>query len=629
MRRKSKKYISNNLIALIIVLVTLSSLFVDYLAYQRAKHRVLGEVVSSGTIDLCLNRKPSLASNCQSTATVGTAYNCDIDNEENQTLTASDNTSLFDVPSNGKISFTPTSNQTGSHTIEMNVSDNSGCSNSNNTLLLNLAISEAAGSGGGGGAGGGGGGAGGGGGGGGGAPEPTNEAAFFQRRFDYVAGGATLTIDNANKDIPIYKVVIEVKNNLFDVDFKASTLKGNPTIFEPSLKVYKFLGVKTANMKASDASRTTIYFKVRKDWLLAAKVSENSILLFRFDSKWDSLPTKLVLSDAQYAYYESQTNGFGNFAIGLNEPPSADFATDKDIIKIPLKQTETKTVSFKVKNLANAKIDVSLGTDSGKYVSIKDKSISIGLGEEKEISFDVKVDDEPNVYTAKIFLASSTSKKEIKLILEVQPIVSLFDVKVLVANQFKQVQKGSIVAANIGLINIGEPAKATLFYSVRDLNNAEITSNEETLYVKEPVLITRELGLPEDISVGKYIFYVSLISGSNKAFATDVFEVVKVSFVQAPLQFQFNFVWLIAIVLALLLIITIYNLVVYMKKAKRLILVSPEKMREISLEKAKIQKKLDSLMQAYKSRFISGKAYEKGKRKLQKMINDLNSRISK
>src|SRR3989344_9094147 len=118
MKRKSSSksqliHISNNLIALIAVLATVVSLIVDYSVYQNAKSRLAGDVVSTGNVELCLNHRPDL-SNCQITAPVGALYACNIDEDINQILTVSDNSSLFNAPSGGSINFIPASPNVGS-----------------------------------------------------------------------------------------------------------------------------------------------------------------------------------------------------------------------------------------------------------------------------------------------------------------------------------------------------------------------------------------------------------------------------------------------------------------------------------------------------------------------------------
>ncbi len=506
MKRKNKNkskikkrlvHISNNLIALMAVLVTMASIIVDYNIYQNAKSRLAGEVVSTGIVGLCLNNRPGLA-NCQSTAAVGTLYTCNIDEDTSQILTVSDNSSLFSAPSGGSINFTPASANVGFHAIRIDVSDNSGCSNSDNTLLLNLTINGTTStpSGGtvGGGAGGGAGG--GGGGGGGGAPNlPLNETA-----------------------------------------------------------------------------------------------------------------------------------------------PLAEFVVDRDMIKIILKQYETKTSSFQIKNTANIEIDVSIDTDLGKYITFEDKIITLGPGEERWISFDAKVADEPGIYTGRISLISVYQKKEIKLVLEVHSVVSLFDVKVSVQKQYRQVKQGDTVAADIALINIGDPTEVKLYYSIMDLNNKNIVSSEETIYAKEPLMISRELKPPEDINIGKYLFYVRLTAGSNKAFATDIFEVVKVPFINFPALFNFEIKVAVILIFVVLLIATYYN--INRRKLKKegqkdvsgfdielsLHKINPKRLENL---RNKINKELDVLNADYQSDYISFEEYKKKKGKIGKSTGKIKNQLGK
>jgi len=429
-----------------------------------------------------------------------------------------------------------------------------------------------------------------------------------------------VNIDDPN--IAITKLGVLVNTNLNDVEIKVASLKDKPTKKRAALRVYQYDSIINTNIKDSQTDKITISFRVPKTWLSENNLEAKDIGIFRYnDGEWNQLTSKIIGSDVNYTHYEAITPGFSYYAFGVGTLIE-QFTVEKEIIKIVLEQSERKTFYFKLKNAGNDIITVTIDTDLAEYISFEDKVITLKPGEEKEVSFNVRVEDSPNVYLGKIFLISDFLEKEIELILEVHPAFSLFDVKVLVQKQYKQVNRGQIVAADIALVNLGETKEATLFYSIRDLNNEDIVSKEEMIFIKEPVIISRELKLPDDIKADKYFFYVSLTSGSDKEFATDVFEVVKKPPIEFFTRFSFLIRLLIIFVLVTLLAITYYNFILYKKKIK----ISPKKMEKIAAKRAKIQEKLDSLAEAYNSGFIRKKSYENSKKELEDIIKNLNER---
>ncbi len=95
-----------------------------------------------GTSSLCIDKPPTLTAIADQTATTGTAFTLQVsaaDAGEN-TLTYSDNTSLFAISQTGLISFTPASATT--ETVLITVSDNAGCASYSVTDSFTITIAE-------------------------------------------------------------------------------------------------------------------------------------------------------------------------------------------------------------------------------------------------------------------------------------------------------------------------------------------------------------------------------------------------------------------------------------------------------------------------------------------------------
>ena len=138
--------ISNNVIAIVAILFMLLSISVNTIVIKTITFTGKTVQSGSGTLELCYNTPPTLSIGCAATATVDSAYTCDIDatdSDSGQTHTFADNTTLFDIgAATGIILFTPSSAAT--ETIKINVTDDSSCTNNNGTGTFSLTISEAA-----------------------------------------------------------------------------------------------------------------------------------------------------------------------------------------------------------------------------------------------------------------------------------------------------------------------------------------------------------------------------------------------------------------------------------------------------------------------------------------------------
>ncbi len=149
-KRASKEVLPvNNILAILVVLFTITSVISSYNAYQNSKNtlqEMTGEVVTDGAqARLCVNKQPSIVQNCSAYATVGTGYYCDVDSidPDNDTIVFNDNTSLFDIDTEtGEIIFTPAAGDVGTHNILVTALDGKGCSNSNAFFIFTITISE-------------------------------------------------------------------------------------------------------------------------------------------------------------------------------------------------------------------------------------------------------------------------------------------------------------------------------------------------------------------------------------------------------------------------------------------------------------------------------------------------------
>ncbi|MBU2443939.1 MAG: PGF-pre-PGF domain-containing protein, partial [Nanoarchaeota archaeon] len=131
----------------------------------------------------------------------------------------------------------------------------------------------------------------------------------------------TMNVNNA--DIDVLAITLNVKNELSNVEIKVELLPGKPASIPtaPIGKVYEYMEISTKNLKNDDLEGTaTIEFRVKKSWLTQNGVSKENVVLQRYTTNWDDLPTSVQREDSEYVYFTAQTHGFSIFAIGTKEP---------------------------------------------------------------------------------------------------------------------------------------------------------------------------------------------------------------------------------------------------------------------------------------------------------------------
>ena len=128
--------------ALALIVINLISTFLMLQQTATLTVPLTGKASSSGEVQLCINRPPSITAIADQTGTEGTAFTLQVTATEpdGQTLTYYDNTSLFAIDQTGLISFTPSFDSAGTYSILITVQD-SGCVqfNASDDFLLTIA----------------------------------------------------------------------------------------------------------------------------------------------------------------------------------------------------------------------------------------------------------------------------------------------------------------------------------------------------------------------------------------------------------------------------------------------------------------------------------------------------------
>lgn len=105
---------------------------------------------------------------------------------------------------------------------------------------------------------------------------------------------------------------------------KLTVLEARPQNTTSLENVYKYIRIKPENIILNNA---ILEFKIPNKWM--NDYNNEFIVLSRYTTRWDDLPTRYKRSDENYTYFQSTTPGFSDFAIR-----STQYAQNKTIQQI-------------------------------------------------------------------------------------------------------------------------------------------------------------------------------------------------------------------------------------------------------------------------------------------------------
>ena len=235
----------------------------------------------------------------------------------------------------------------------------------------------------------------------------------------------------------------------------------------------------------------------------------------------------------------------------------SNFSLTLDLIKISLVQGKTKTTGFKISNTGDTTQRIRIEPHEFPLALFLDEiEFSLAPGESKTITVDISAMKElpPEIYSGKIYIKSGSITRVVRLIVEVEPRVALFDIIVRLPRASKRgILRGEEVQADISMFNMGDlkPVDVELEYSIKDIEGNVITGRTETLAVETENGITRGLQIPEGAEFGDYLFYAKITYANEKAVASELFEVVK----ERPSLIKYYFPYVLGIGIGIVLFI--------------------------------------------------------------------------
>lgn len=221
--------------------------------------------------------------------------------------------------------------------------------------------------------------------------------------------------------------------------------------------------------------------------------------------------------------------GGGGGAILPAEVTEADFSISPSSLHFQLTLGDSSSESIIVTNTGSQELSFS-ATLSGEsqYLSLSDNSFSLAPGQQKIIVVTAS-GNKVGSYVGEIRISAGGITKTAPFLMDVESTQTLFDVKLDILSEYKQVVRGTALRMQATLINIGagKNAKVQVTYLIKDISGKIIHESSESLIVEQQLSYLKEIKIPELVSLGDYIAIVELRYSNSFAVSSELFRVVE------------------------------------------------------------------------------------------------------
>ena len=218
------------------------------------------------------------------------------------------------------------------------------------------------------------------------------------------------------------------------------------------------------------------------------------------------------------------------FLIQKNYSQKEDFSinTNTILLKLTIPIGGESETAVKITNEEKEQeFDVSFVSLAG-IGSLNEKSFTLAKGETKDIKLFFKdTKNEAKIYAGQLVIKSSNSEKKIPIILNVEDRNSEFAIIQEIIPKYEDVYPGGKFGVKIKIYNVenNDLYSVMAVYSIKNLNDEIISSEEESLVVQGNIELNKIIDIPSTLPQGNYIFITSLDSEGVKTSAGQLFSV--------------------------------------------------------------------------------------------------------
>tara|TARA_Y100000034_G_scaffold132410_1_gene195323 strand:- start:707 stop:1909 length:1203 start_codon:yes stop_codon:yes gene_type:complete len=257
------------------------------------------------------------------------------------------------------------------------------------------------------------------------------------------------------------------------------------------------------------------------------------------------------------------------------------FSINTILLKLNIPVGSESISSVKVTN--NEKIEQTFEVyfdDKNSFAYTKDKKFTLGPGQSKEVEINFRdVNGNAEIYAGKLVIETELLIREIPIILGVEEEGHAFVIIQSSIPKYQDVYPGGKIGVEIRVFNVENDLSHNVEskYSIKNLNNELILSEEENLLIKENFGIAKTIDAPETLPYGYYVFVTSIDYNGTRSIAGYLFNVSPKK--QGIVNFDF-FVIIISI-----FIIAILFLFFYFIKTRDVLILQLKKQQNKELER--------------------------------------------
>jgi hypothetical protein len=205
------------------------------------------------------------------------------------------------------------------------------------------------------------------------------------------------------------------------------------------------------------------------------------------------------------------------------------FSINTILLKLNIPVGSESISSVKVTN--NEKIEQTFEVyfdDKNSFAYTKDKKFTLGPGQSKEVEINFRdVNGNAEIYAGKLVIETELLIREIPIILGVEEEGHAFVIIQSSIPKYQDVYPGGKIGVEIRVFNVENDLSHNVEskYSIKNLNNELILSEEENLLIKENFGIAKTIDAPETLPYGYYVFVTSIDYNATKSMAGYLFNV--------------------------------------------------------------------------------------------------------
>jgi PGF-pre-PGF domain-containing protein len=155
------------------------------------------------------------------------------------------------------------------------------------------------------------------GGGGGGTYTPSVPQPYVSHSWEKITPENVSIMKLNEREIGIHEIGISVISEANGVSIKVTKLDGKPAsvVHNVSGEVYQYIDIYSRNLDTENIEKAIIRFNVNKTWIRENNISRDSVVLNRYSTFWNELPTIRITENSEVVFYEAESPGFSVFVI--------------------------------------------------------------------------------------------------------------------------------------------------------------------------------------------------------------------------------------------------------------------------------------------------------------------------